>query len=120
MLYMRICRSYCAYLFLNANTVAQVLGVSISSAYELMHEMGFPALRIASFGYHVCREALCGVQTNRYTLDLRLHGICLPDTENLKFPGLPDFFIACSFIIIGKPHIRMRDNIIDGTFFGAC
>ena len=35
-------------LFLNANTVAQVLGVSISSAYELMHEMGFPALRIGS------------------------------------------------------------------------
>ena len=32
-------------LFLNANTVAQVLGVSISSAYELMHETGFPALR---------------------------------------------------------------------------
>ena len=31
-------------LFLNANTVAQVLGVSISSAYELMHETGFPAL----------------------------------------------------------------------------
>ena len=30
-------------LFLNANTVAQVLGVSISSAYELMHETGFPA-----------------------------------------------------------------------------
>ena len=35
-------------LFLNANTVAQVLGVSISSAYELMHEAGFPALRIGS------------------------------------------------------------------------
>ena len=32
-------------LFLNANTVAQVLGVSISSAYELMHETGFPALQ---------------------------------------------------------------------------
>ena len=32
-------------LFLSANTVAQVLGVSISSAYELMHEKGFPALR---------------------------------------------------------------------------
>ena len=28
-------------LFLNANTVAKVLGVSISSAYELMHEDGF-------------------------------------------------------------------------------
>lgn len=35
-------------LFLNANTVAQTLGVSISSAYELMHERGFPALRIGS------------------------------------------------------------------------
>ena len=35
-------------LFLNANTVAQTLGVSISSAYELMHEKGFPALRIGS------------------------------------------------------------------------
>lgn len=35
-------------LFLNANTVAQVLGVSISSAYELMHETDFPALRIGN------------------------------------------------------------------------
>ena len=35
-------------LFLNAEMVAQVLGVSISSAYELMHEMGFPALRIGN------------------------------------------------------------------------
>ena len=33
-------------LFLNANTVAQVLGVSISSAYELMHEEVFPSVRI--------------------------------------------------------------------------
>ena len=29
-------------LFLNANTVAQVLGVSISSAYELMQRDGLP------------------------------------------------------------------------------
>lgn len=35
-------------LFLNANMVAQVLGVSISSAYELMHEKGFPALRVGN------------------------------------------------------------------------
>ena len=33
-------------LFLNARTVAQVLGVSISSAYELMHEPGFPTLKV--------------------------------------------------------------------------
>ena len=35
-------------LFLNANTMAQVLGVSISSAYELMHEEVFPSVRIGS------------------------------------------------------------------------
>lgn len=35
-------------LFLNAEMVAKVLGISISSAYELMHETGFPALRVGS------------------------------------------------------------------------
>lgn len=35
-------------LFLNANTVAEVLGVSPSSGYELMHEKDFPALRIGN------------------------------------------------------------------------
>ena len=35
-------------LFLNAAIVANVLGVSPSSGYELMHEQGFPALRIGS------------------------------------------------------------------------
>ena len=35
-------------LFLNAETVADVLGVSISSAYELMHEPGFPTLKVGS------------------------------------------------------------------------
>lgn len=35
-------------LFLNANLVAQVLGVSPSSGYELMHESGFPVLRVGS------------------------------------------------------------------------
>ena len=35
-------------LFLNSEIVAQVLGVSPSSAYELMHEPGFPVLRVGS------------------------------------------------------------------------
>ena len=35
-------------LFLNAEMVAKVLGISISSAYELMHEASFPALRVGS------------------------------------------------------------------------
>ena len=35
-------------LFLDANLVAQVLGVSPSSGYELMHEPGFPVLRVGS------------------------------------------------------------------------
>ena len=35
-------------LFLNADTVAKVLGISISSAYELMHDPGFPILKVGS------------------------------------------------------------------------
>lgn len=35
-------------LFLNANLLSQVLGVSISTAYEVMHEPGFPMLRVGS------------------------------------------------------------------------
>ena len=45
-------------LFLNAELVAKVLGVSISSAYELMHEDGFPALRIGN-RIVVPKEKLC-------------------------------------------------------------
>lgn len=35
-------------LFLNAKTVAKLLGISPSSGYELMHEKGFPVLRIGN------------------------------------------------------------------------
>ena len=35
-------------LFLNAKMVAQVLGVSISTAYELLHDPGVPTLRVGS------------------------------------------------------------------------
>lgn len=43
------CKSYDVLpLFLNAEIVAAVLGVSSSSAYELMHEPGFPTLRVGS------------------------------------------------------------------------
>ena len=35
-------------LFLNANAVAKLLGISPSSGYELMHEKGFPTLRVGS------------------------------------------------------------------------
>lgn len=35
-------------LFLNADTVAKTLGISISSCYELIHEKDFPSLTIGS------------------------------------------------------------------------
>ena len=35
-------------LFLNAAMVAQVLGISEASSYELMHEKDFPVLKIGS------------------------------------------------------------------------
>ena len=44
--------SYKAYdelpLFLNAETTAKLLGISISGMYELMHEKGFPVLKIGT------------------------------------------------------------------------
>ena len=35
-------------LFLNAEIVAKLLGISPSGAYELMHEKGFPVLKIGN------------------------------------------------------------------------
>ena len=35
-------------LFLNAETVAKVLGIAPSSAYELMHEADFPVLKVGN------------------------------------------------------------------------
>ena len=46
---MSVCKSYDDLpLFLNASLVSQMLGVSISTAYELMNEPGFPVLRVGS------------------------------------------------------------------------
>ena len=35
-------------LFLNAETIAKVLGISPASSYELMHEKDFPVLKVGS------------------------------------------------------------------------
>ena len=35
-------------LFLNAKTVAEILGISVAGAYELLHQDNFPVLRIGS------------------------------------------------------------------------
>ena len=35
-------------LFLNEEMADKLLGISLSSAYQLMHEAGFPALRIGN------------------------------------------------------------------------
>ena len=35
-------------LFLNSELVAKVLGVSLSSGYELMHQPDFPVLRVGN------------------------------------------------------------------------
>ena len=56
------CKSYDELpLFLNATTVAKVLGVSPSSGYELMHEPDFPVLKVDSrlvVPKEVCKDFL--------------------------------------------------------------
>ena len=49
-------------LFLNSELVAKGLGVSLTSGYELMHQPGFPVLRVGSRMAVTQRE----VRTNEF------------------------------------------------------
>ena len=51
-------------LFLNAELVAKVLGVSPSSGYELMHEPGFPVLKIGNRMVVSKEKFICWVEEN--------------------------------------------------------
>ena len=51
-------------LFLNAKMVAQVLGVSISTAYELLNDPGFPTLRVGKRMVRK-RSSSCGRRDSR-------------------------------------------------------
>ena len=42
---------------LNAETLAKVLGIAPSSAYELMHQVGFPTLRVGENRLVVPKQA---------------------------------------------------------------
>ena len=44
-------------LMLNAETLAKVLGIAPSSAYELMHQEGFPTLRVGENRLVVPKQA---------------------------------------------------------------
>ena len=54
-------------LFLNIEMVANVLGVATSTAYELMHEKDFPALKIGS-RLLVPKEKFCQWEDNKTNL----------------------------------------------------
>ena len=45
-------------IMLNAETLAKVLGIAPSSAYELMHQEGFPTLRVGENRLVVPKQAL--------------------------------------------------------------
>ena len=45
-------------LFLSAKLIAQTLGISLSSAYELMHDKSFPSMRVGS-RFVVPKEKFC-------------------------------------------------------------
>ena len=44
-------------IMLNAETLAKVLGIAPSSAYELMHQVGFPTLRVGENRLVVPKQA---------------------------------------------------------------
>ena len=47
-------------LFLNAELVAQVLGISLAGAYDLLHSEGFPVLKIAPAWWFLKRNSASG------------------------------------------------------------
>ena len=51
-------------LMLNADTLAKVLGIAPSSAYELMHEKGFPVLKIGNRLVVPKEDFIAWVRTN--------------------------------------------------------
>lgn len=51
-------------LFLNAEIIAKVLGISPASSYELMHESGFPVLKIGNRMVVPKEKFICWVEEN--------------------------------------------------------
>ena len=67
-------------LFLNAKTVAKVLGVSPSSGYELLHDPGFPVMRVGN------RMVVPKEQFIQWVSDHTGGGTGLWRTGGLQFP----------------------------------
>ena len=51
-------------LFLNAEIIAKILGISPASSYELMHESGFPVLKIGNRMVVPKEKFICWVEEN--------------------------------------------------------
>jgi len=78
-------------LFLNAAMVAQVLGISAASSYELMHEKDFPVLKIVYIDFKQLYIRFC---------------IVLQGSKPLHFNGLELFCLYRNFPYqyISKPN----------------
>ena len=56
-------------LFLNAKTVAEVLGISMAGAYELLHQEDFPVLRIGSQQIYLGFPVIAACQEHKQESD---------------------------------------------------
>lgn len=70
-------------LFLNAEIIAKMLGISPASSYELMYESGFPVLKIGNRMVDPKEKFICWVEentaggtTSRRGIDRLLAGLC--------------------------------------------
>ena len=68
-------------LFLNAELIAKVLGVAPSSAYELMHEKGFPVIRVGN-RLIVPKEKFRELSIIQIAKSFQLLSLCITDRLN--------------------------------------